>query len=351
MARAPTRDPRSSHSDRARLFALPVDAWGVRPELFQCVVLPRLGVEHVDQHVAIVLHDPLAGAVALNPHPPVADAPEGVVDLLRQGVALAAAGTGADDEVVVQGMKAAHVKNDDVAGFMVAGRPGTQGGSLDRTGKSESRGENRRGSQETSSGPSDIGEVVRSRPSRRRSVCGVAVEHLPSGFRETVRPAPADMTGAPNSIIAPPGGNVKQQDRGSPDPHRLALRASVRSVRARTADQAGWFSVHRFSSPGPSLSSATRMPTCSKLAARDTHAEGNDRSGPAGPAPGGLFDRPGQRRVPVRLSEGRGPDDRARPARPTRRHPRVPGRIRALYTPSVREVPGTEGSGPRRRRL
>src|SRR5262249_16966446 len=164
----------------------------------QRVIRPRVRVEHVDQEVAVVLDDPLTRLVTFDPHPAVANAAHRIVDLFRQRVDLAAARAGADDEVVVQGMQAAHVEDDNVAGLVITGRPGTDGGPFGRTGGSESRRGKRRGNQWTSSGPSGGGEVMRSRVSKRRGV-GVAVEHLPSGFRRAVRPAPAHATGAPPS--------------------------------------------------------------------------------------------------------------------------------------------------------
>src|SRR5829696_10586810 len=163
----------------SRLLAFPVDARGVGPQLFEAVVGSRVRVEHVDQHVPVVLHDPLARLVPLDPHPGVADPAQGVVDLFRQGVDLAAAGAGAQDEVVVQRVEAPHVEDDNVTCFVIASRPGTEGGPFDGKGDAEGGGAGkRRGSQVTSSGPSDVWEAVL-QLGRRRGVV-VAVEHLPS---------------------------------------------------------------------------------------------------------------------------------------------------------------------------
>ena len=70
-------------------------------------------------------------------------------------------------------MQAAHVEHDNIAGLVIAGRPGTEGGPFDGAGESMSLSRKRRGSQETSFEPADVWEVF------RRGVVA-AVEHLPS---------------------------------------------------------------------------------------------------------------------------------------------------------------------------
>src|SRR5262245_38642647 len=81
--------------------ALPIDALGVGPEVLQAVVFAGVGVEDVDDDVAVVLHHPLGGRVAFDAEAGVALLVHLGVDLLRQGVDLAAAGTGREDEEVV----------------------------------------------------------------------------------------------------------------------------------------------------------------------------------------------------------------------------------------------------------
>src|SRR5712664_338174 len=61
--------PSAKRSINQRLF--PVDARRVGPQLFQRVILARVGVEDVNDHVAVILNDPLAGLVALDGDTPV----------------------------------------------------------------------------------------------------------------------------------------------------------------------------------------------------------------------------------------------------------------------------------------
>src|SRR5262245_40932743 len=68
----------------------PVDPGGVGPEVLQGVVLARLWVEHVDHHVAVVLHHPAARLVALHRMAEVAMLSHGGVYLLGDGVDLPA---------------------------------------------------------------------------------------------------------------------------------------------------------------------------------------------------------------------------------------------------------------------
>src|SRR5207248_11011782 len=91
------------------------------------------------------------------------------VDLLGEGVDLAAAGAGGDHEVVVEGGLAAHVQDEDVAGLVVGGDLGAQASTFQ--GDAHGRGREAShgcGAQWTSFWSSDPAREV-----RQRSVRGV----------------------------------------------------------------------------------------------------------------------------------------------------------------------------------
>src|SRR5262249_22376274 len=111
--------PLSPPGERGESVALPVHVRGIGPEVLQGVIAARVGVEDVDDHVAVVLHDPAAGLVALDREALVAGRPHRRVDLLGDGVDLAAAGAGTQDEVVVKRGQAAHVEDKDVFGLVL----------------------------------------------------------------------------------------------------------------------------------------------------------------------------------------------------------------------------------------
>src|SRR5262245_61980085 len=108
--------------------ALPVYPLRVVPKLLESVVLPGLGRKHVDDNVAVVLDDPLAGLVALDGKALLALRMECGVDLLGERVDLAAAGPGGNYEEVVERCLSPHVEDEHVAGLVLGRDPGTQTG-------------------------------------------------------------------------------------------------------------------------------------------------------------------------------------------------------------------------------
>src|SRR5436305_12361280 len=89
----------------------PVNSWRVLPELFEPVVVPGLGAEQVHDDVAVVLHDPPGGLVALHGEALLAVGTHLRVDLLRPHVELTAAGAGDDHEEAIGGCLASHGEN------------------------------------------------------------------------------------------------------------------------------------------------------------------------------------------------------------------------------------------------
>ena len=117
---------------RMRITLFVSAAWGAAracaaPKLFQGVVRPRLGLEQMDDHVAVVQQNPAALFVSFDSQPAVAHAVfQGVIDLLAHGVELAAAGAGGQHEVVEDRGEFAHVEHDDVDAAIVFGGLGGQ---------------------------------------------------------------------------------------------------------------------------------------------------------------------------------------------------------------------------------
>src|SRR5207245_428616 len=74
--------------------ALPLHARRVGPEILQAIVGTRFPIEHVDDHIPVILDDPFADLVTLDGHTRIAAAAHGGIDFFREGMILAAAGAG-----------------------------------------------------------------------------------------------------------------------------------------------------------------------------------------------------------------------------------------------------------------
>src|SRR5690348_3760742 len=109
---------RNTPSLGSSIVALPVHARRVRPQLLEGVVFAGGRVEDVDDDVAVILDDPLAGLVALDGQAAVPQTVHGGVDFFRDRVDLPAAGAGDEDEEVVQGGDAPHVEDQDVVALV-----------------------------------------------------------------------------------------------------------------------------------------------------------------------------------------------------------------------------------------
>src|SRR5262245_50236504 len=86
--------------------ALPIHARRIRPQFLDGIVLPRRVVEHMDDHVAVILDHPFARLVALDGEAAITPLVHGVVDFFGDGVDLPPAGTGGENEEVIQGRDA-----------------------------------------------------------------------------------------------------------------------------------------------------------------------------------------------------------------------------------------------------
>src|SRR4051812_11876399 len=81
-------------------LALPVDALGVGPEVFESVITTRLLIEDVHHDIAVILHDPAARLISLDAEPFLILRAHVRVDLFREGVDLTSAGAGHQHEKV-----------------------------------------------------------------------------------------------------------------------------------------------------------------------------------------------------------------------------------------------------------
>ena len=77
-----------------QLLPGPVDARRIGPQVFQTIVGARVGIEHMDHDVAVVLHHPFAGLVAFDGGALLAGSAQGGVHFLRERMDLPAAGAG-----------------------------------------------------------------------------------------------------------------------------------------------------------------------------------------------------------------------------------------------------------------
>ena len=92
------------------------------PQVFQCVVAPCFGIEEVNDDGAVVEQNPPAFVVALDAHSPVAKFLfEHPVNLLADGMQLAATVARHEHELVEFGGQAAHIGHDDVLASVVLG--------------------------------------------------------------------------------------------------------------------------------------------------------------------------------------------------------------------------------------
>jgi len=100
---------------------------GFTPEAFELEILAGLGLEDVDEVIAIIGQNPFAGFVAFEA---VGEVAVFVLDLeadfIGDGLHLAGVGAGADDEMVGERGYAGEVENDDVGGLFFTG--GADGG-------------------------------------------------------------------------------------------------------------------------------------------------------------------------------------------------------------------------------
>ena len=111
---------------------LPIDPRSIGPEAFQVVDFPQLGREDVHDHIAKILHDPLALVGALDALPPGAGCLELLVDFLGDRHHLAAAGAGGEHEEIKNRRDLRQIQNQRVLALKAIRNPGTSA-SLQQT--------------------------------------------------------------------------------------------------------------------------------------------------------------------------------------------------------------------------
>jgi hypothetical protein len=95
-----TLSARCSCSVRLIEFAFPVNFLSVGPKFVKLVVVTRIGIKDVNNHVAVVLNHPFAGVVAFHAQPGIAHFSHRRVNFFNDRVHLATARSGGDDEEV-----------------------------------------------------------------------------------------------------------------------------------------------------------------------------------------------------------------------------------------------------------
>src|SRR5258708_2841824 len=92
-----------------------LQARGVVPEILETVHGALLGMEDVDDHVAVIRDDPLAEREAVNAErAELVLLLDAVLDFVCDGLELRLGGTAADDEEIRERGKFAQIQHDDV---------------------------------------------------------------------------------------------------------------------------------------------------------------------------------------------------------------------------------------------
>jgi hypothetical protein len=104
----------------ARRWPLP-DLFRVAPELFQPVMLAKVGMKYMDHNVVVIHHDPAARRKTfpvMRPNPFVSEPTSNLIGdsfQMRLGVSRA------NEKIIRHGWNLSHVENDDVFGLLIEG--------------------------------------------------------------------------------------------------------------------------------------------------------------------------------------------------------------------------------------
>src|ERR1700730_15366680 len=99
--------------------ALPIQARGIQPQILERIEGAGLRIEEMDDDVAVVLHHPFAGFIALDAEALLSLGSQRRIDLFGDGMNLSSAGRRGDDEEVVERCDSPHVEDEDVACLVV----------------------------------------------------------------------------------------------------------------------------------------------------------------------------------------------------------------------------------------
>ena len=101
------------------------------PELFESVILARLGLEHLDDDIAVIEQDPTAFVVSFDAVSFIAQPLfVGVIDLFADGMQLPSTRSRDDDEEIEARRYFAKVEDDDVLSTIVVSDAGRQQGTV-----------------------------------------------------------------------------------------------------------------------------------------------------------------------------------------------------------------------------
>src|SRR5258708_26599141 len=108
-----------------RSVPLPVHVRRICPQILKGIVAACVRVEQMHDAIGVILYDPAAGFVAFDAEALFALGMESGVDFFRKGVDLPPAGAGGEDEEVVEGGNAPHVKYHNVPSLVVLSHTST----------------------------------------------------------------------------------------------------------------------------------------------------------------------------------------------------------------------------------
>src|SRR5262245_34942570 len=109
----------------------PLDVRRIGPQVFEGIIQPRVRVEYVHDDVAVILHNPARGLVALDGQPLLAGVRQGGVDFFGEGMNLATAGARGQHLEVVERSNASHVEDNDILGLVLLGDASTENGTFE----------------------------------------------------------------------------------------------------------------------------------------------------------------------------------------------------------------------------
>ena len=112
------------------VLEFPIDFFGVRPEFFELVVIACVAIEHVNQHIAVVLDNPFARIVPFHTDAVVTNGTHGGIDFFNNRMHLAPTDAGGQHEVIEHRRQAAKVEDVNVLAFVVGSRLGCKTGPL-----------------------------------------------------------------------------------------------------------------------------------------------------------------------------------------------------------------------------
>src|SRR5262249_36564318 len=99
---------------------------GAGPQSIEVIEIAHRLIEHVNNHVAVIDHHPLAPWIALDREWPYSRAREVVLDPLRDGLDLSIGAPRADEEIIGERRQPPNLHHDQVVGLLLEGKLNAQ---------------------------------------------------------------------------------------------------------------------------------------------------------------------------------------------------------------------------------